>query len=363
MKLLIVDDDPEIRDLCERCLKAAGYAASAVETCEQAAVRLGEGWDVALIDPALPGAIDGHELARRVTATTGADVVLLAAPTDLQAALGALKGGTYDLVLKPFTEETLLLALRRCMEKRRMSQELARERILRAELDRAYYELAQMEKVKETFGQFATPDIAKLVLAHPDDFWKRGERKVVSVLFADVRGFTAFAGRVPPEEVVWALNDIFTRVIAAVQRENGIVNKFIGDGLMAIFGAPVANGDHARSAARAALRARTAVDELAESRRKLDLEPLRVGVGVNTGEVVCGCLGTKERAEYSVIGHAVNLAARLEESAAPGQVLLGPETARRLGADFEWRELPPLSFQGIPAPVIPAELVREKPTV
>ena len=358
MKALVVDDEPAIRDICSRFLEKEGWEVSVAASGDEAAKRLGEGWDVILSDLSMPGSVDGNELVRRARAAGSADVILMTAFPELSSAIQAMRDGAYDYLIKPFTNETLLLAVRRCAEKRRLHQELTREKILRAELDKAYFELAQMEKVKETFGQFATPEIAKLVLAHPSDFWKRGERKEVSILFSDVRSFTPFAAQVPPEEVVWALNDIFARVIAAVQKEGGIVNKFIGDGMMALFGAPVPAPDHAEAAARAALRARDAIEELAEARRKLDLQPLRIGLGVNSGEVVAGCLGTRDRAEYSVIGNAVNLAARLEESAGPGQILIGPETVKLIGSRFETRSLGPRTFAGIEKPVVVAELLK-----
>ena len=221
-------------------------------------------------------------------------------------------------------------------------------------------ERRRWEEIKATFGQFVTPEVAEFVLAHPNDVWKGGELKKVTILFADVRNFTSFSARVSPEEVVRALNDIFVPAIDAFHREGGILNKFIGDGLMALFGVPIPNEDHAVSAARAALRARDAVEALSESRRNLNQEPLRIGIGVNTGEVVAGCIGTKERAEYSVIGHNVNLAARLEKVAAPGQILIGPETVKLLREKFELSGTIPLKLAGIPEPVPVTELFGEK---
>jgi len=126
---------------------------------------------------------------------------------------------------------------------------------------------------------------------------------------------------------------------------------------MALFGVPVPTENHALAAARAALRARAAVESLAESRRQLGVAPLRIGVGINTGEVVAGCVGTRERAEYSVIGHAVNLAARLEEAAAPGQILVGPDTGNSLRGAFELSGTISLKLAGLPEPVPVTELI------
>lgn len=360
MKVLVVDDEADIRDICRQTLSFAGHHVSTEASGEEAVKRLGEGWDIVITDIVMPGSVNGNELVRRIRASGSADVLVMTAYPVLDTAVQAIKGGAFDYLIKPFSLDTLLMAVQRCIEKRQLSRELARERVLRAELDEAYTSLARMEKVRETFGQFVTPEVAEYVLAHQDDFWKQGERKVVTILFTDVRGFSAFSARVQPEEAVSALNDIFVRVIDAIHREGGILNKFIGDGLMALFGAPVPNEEHVFAAARAALRARDAVEELSESRRALKLEPLRIGIGINTGEVVAGCVGTQQRAEYSVIGHAVNLASRLEEASAPGQILVGPETGKLLRVSFELSGTISLKLAGLPEPVPVAELIGEE---
>ena len=360
MTILVVDDEAQIRDVCSQVLTNADYEVRTVASGEEALPLLGQGWDIVLTDFSMPGKVDGGELMWRVRSAGDADVIIMTGYPTLDMAVQAVKGGAFDYLIKPFSIDTLLVAVKRCANKRELSQELAREKILREELHQVYARLEQMEQVREAFGQFVTPEVAAYVLAHPQDFLKHGERRVVTVLFADVRSFTSFAACAEPEEVVSALNEIFALVIEAVQREGGILNKFIGDGLMALFGAPVPNEGHARAAARAALRARDAIEVLAVSRYKLQKEPLRVGIGLNTGEVVAGCVGTKERAEYSVIGNTVNLAARLEKAAAPGQILLGPETGRLLRGAFELSGTITLKLPGFSQPTPVAELLGEK---
>jgi class 3 adenylate cyclase len=360
MKILVVDDEAGIRDLCAEMLNTAGHQVSVALSGEEAVERLGEGWDIVLADITMPGIVNGNELVRRTRALGNTDVLLMTGSPDLDTAIEAMKDGAFDYLIKPFTQDALLMAVKRCDDRRQLSQELAREKALRGELDRAYTELARMEKVRESFGQFVTPEVAEFVLAHPRDFLKHGARKTVTIMFVDVRGFTAFSARVQPEEVVAVLNEIFLLVINAIQIEGGMLNKFLGDGLMAVFGAPVPIVNHAQAAARAALRAREGVDTLSASRRKLGLDPLRIGIGLNTGEVVAGCVGTTHRAEYSVIGHAVNLAARLESIAAAGQVLVGPETLVLLRDAFELSGTIALKVAGVVEPVPMAELIAEK---
>lgn len=363
MKILVVDDEAGIRDMCGQMLSAVGHRVSVATSGEEAAPRLAEEWDVVLTDITMPGIVNGNELVRRARAVGNTDVLLMTGSPDLDTAIQAMKDGAFDYLIKPFTQDALLMAVKRCDDRRQLSQELVREKALRGELDRAYSELARMEKVRESFGQFVTPEVAEFVLAHPRDFLKHGERKIVTIMFADVRGFTSFSARVEPEEVVAVLNEIFLLVINAIQMEGGMLNKFLGDGLMAVFGVPVPIVNHAQAAARAALRARKAVESLSMSRRALGLDPLRIGIGLNTGEVVAGCVGTTERAEYSVIGHAVNLAARLESIAAAGQILMGPETLVLLRDAFELSGTIALKVAGVAEPVPMAELIAEKRSV
>src|SRR6185312_5356924 len=284
------------------------------------------------------------EVLRRAKVAGSADVLMMTALPELSVAISALKLGAYDFIVKPFSPEVLLASIGRCAGKRLLSEELAREKALREELDR-------MRKVTETFGLFVTPEVAAYALSLPSDGRKNAARRKVTVLFSDVRRFTTFAASIPPEEAVATLNEIFECVVAAVRQEGGILNKFMGDGVLALFGAPLDMADQEQSAARAALAAMAAVESLARARRERGLAPLRVGIAVNTGEVVAGCLGASNRTEYSVIGHAVNLAARLNGAAKPGQILLGPETASALRGRFRCRELEPMRLAGVAEPV------------
>ncbi|MBI2528976.1 MAG: AAA family ATPase [Candidatus Rokubacteria bacterium] len=157
----------------------------------------------------------------------------------------------------------------------------------------------------------------------------QGERKQVTVLFADVSGFTSLAERLDPEEVHTLMNRAFELMLASVHRYEGTVNQFLGDGLMALFGAPVAHEDHARRAALAALgmqRALGAYREELKGRRGVDF---RVRLGLNTGLVVVAAIGDNLRMDYTAVGDTTNVAARMQQMAEPGQVVLA-DTTRRL---------------------------------
>ena len=351
MKILVVEDDEAVSRVVVRTLRAASHEVSAAATGEEAAALVGGEFDLVLTDLMLPGAIDGNEVARRFRAGGFTDAIIMTAYPQLDSAVQGLRAGAYDYLIKPVSDDALLSAVGRCLEKRRLSSELARERELRVELHRAYTELSSLSRVRDIFGQFATPEVAGVIMTHPEDFWTRGERLRLSVLFADVRNFTLYSASVPPEQATAAINEIFVILQDAIHAEGGILNKFLGDGAMALFGAPLPLRDHEAAAVRCALRAQAGFQALAERRRAGGLAPLGIGIGINTGSVIAGCLGSKARTEYSVIGAPINLAARLEKIAGAGQVLIGPETAAAVGAEFELRDLGARDFHGIAEPV------------
>ncbi len=171
---------------------------------------------------------------------------------------------------------------------------------------RAATEVLARERLGDLFGAYVSPQaLAKL---EAGELALGGERRVASVLFADIRSFTPLAFERKPEEVVDYLNAYFAGVCAAVEAHGGMVNKFMGDGLLAVFGAPEDDPDHARHAAAAALD----MVEAAARVPRPDGGPTRIGVGLHTGEVLVGSIGGQHRRDYTVIGDAVNLAARIE---------------------------------------------------
>ncbi|MCB9777627.1 MAG: adenylate/guanylate cyclase domain-containing protein [Alphaproteobacteria bacterium] len=167
--------------------------------------------------------------------------------------------------------------------------------------------LEARNEVLRTFGQHVSPQVVDALLAQGDA--NRTMTRNVSVMFLDIRGFTTLSEAKHPEQVVALLNDLFGFMIEAVNTHDGFINKFLGDGFMAVFGAPVSTGEDARNAVRAA----TDILEVLE-RRIADgsLPALRVGIGIHHGEAVTGSVGSQERKEYTLIGDVVNVASRVE---------------------------------------------------
>jgi len=180
--------------------------------------------------------------------------------------------------------------------------------------------------VKELFGRYISPQIAKEIMSRADAGELRlgGEQREVSVLFADIRNFTQISEQLSPEDIVKMLNTYLSVIADAVVQHNGIVNKFAGDSIMAVWNAPQPQPEHALLAVKAAWEAQQKVAELKQSDSQLF--PVQFGIGINTGEALAGNVGSAGRTEYTVIGDSVNTASRICSSTPGGEVWIGAET-------------------------------------
>jgi len=211
--------------------------------------------------------------------------------------------------------------------------------------------LQEKERVTNILGKYISPEVAKKVLADKDGLALKGERRECVVMFTDIRGFTAMSENEPPEKIVADLNEYFTLMVDVVIKYEGTLDKFIGDAIMAVWGAPVPFEDKELRAIKAALEMQYVLGEFNKQRVAKKLTPLTMGIGVNTGVVVSGNLGSDKRTDYTVIGEEVNLASRLCSKAAPGQVLISEFTYRKLKGLVEVKALESISLKGFSEPV------------
>jgi class 3 adenylate cyclase len=283
-------------------------------------------------------------VATGVAATIALELSLLLARSimrpigDLQRGIEAVRHGDYDVAVPITTADEL------------------------GELSAAFNQmvtgLAERERIREAFGTYLDKEVAEYILS--DQYTPDGFEADVSLLFCDVRDFTGFASRADAQEVVAAINMLFETVVPIIAHHGGHVDKFIGDGLLAVFGAPERFDDHADRAVRAAV-------GIAQRVNHGDGDLLQVGVGVNSGQVVAGSIGGAGRLNFSVIGDAVNVAARVEAATRElgDEVLITASTRDRLGdvIDLEARGARPLKGKDQPvelfAPVVGAVALRE----
>ncbi len=222
-------------------------------------------------------------------------------------------------------------------------------------------DLTEERRLQQTLNRYLAPSVVQeaLRMAATGHFPLGGTRRAMSILFADVRGFTAFSERVSPEELVDILNVHLTVAARAILAQGGTLDKFMGDAVMALFNVPVPQPDHTLRAVRAALEIQRRIAELEEQGRPA----FRFGVGVHMGEAVAGNVGSPERLDYTAIGDAVNLAKRLQENAKGGQILLSAPAYREVSPWVEARPLGVVYVKGREEPVEVYELLglREGP--
>jgi adenylate cyclase len=213
--------------------------------------------------------------------------------------------------------------------------------------------------VKRLFGQYVSKDVYEQLVANPAQARLGGRRREMTVLFSDIRGFTTVSERGEPEEIVHMLNEYFTRMVAIVFKHQGTVDKFVGDMVMALFGAPLDDPDHARHAVDAAL---DMIDELNRLNVKWQAEgrpPLDIGIGINSGPMIAGNIGSEQIMSYTVIGDAVNLGSRLESlnKQYGTRIIISDATRERLGSAYALRPLGEVVVKGKTKPVAIFELI------
>ncbi len=207
-------------------------------------------------------------------------------------------------------------------------------------------QLARQAIERSALERFLAPEVVELISANPEEVRLGGANAKVSILFADIRGFTPLSEALPPERIVEILNEYFTRVTEVIFEHGGTLDKYLGDGLMALFGAPVSKGNDAANAVRAALGIQQLMTELNQEGTNRGWPDLRVGIGVNTGVVTAGNIGSPKRIDYTVIGDAVNVSSRLCSNASTGQILISESTVAEVDGLFQLKPLDPLQLKG-----------------
>ncbi len=199
---------------------------------------------------------------------------------------------------------------------------------------KAHNRLAREEVARANYARFMPEYVVKQLLENPNSFKLGGVNQTVTILFADIRGFTSFSERENPEKVVGLLNRYFSVMSEIIFAHGGTLDKYIGDGLMAIFGAPTATPEDAKNALKTAVTMQRRLTTLNKELEAENLSRVNVGIGLHTGVATIGYIGSEQRSEYTAIGDTVNLAARLESNARGGQILVSEATAQAGGDLF-----------------------------
>jgi class 3 adenylate cyclase len=296
-------------------------------------------------------------------------VILLTAKADRTDVVSGLDAGGDDYLTKPFDQGALVARVRSMLRIKALHdlvQEQARQ------LERQTNELAAWnstleERVARQVGEierisrlkrFLSPQIADLVAASGEaQSLLESHRREVTVLFCDLRGFTAFTELAEPEEVMKVLNEYHRALGSHIDRYEGTLERFAGDGMLTLFNDPLPCPDHAERAIRMAIDMQASVGELAAIWRKRGHE-LGFGIGVALGYATLGRIGFERRFDYSAVGSVTNLASRLCDEAKSGQIIVETRVLHAVEGMFEARALPPMTLKGFRRPVDAYEIIR-----
>ena len=290
--------------------------------------------------------LSSHDVARDVDLNISHSAVLqgirslACAPlVGREKVYGALYVDRRD-VLETFTElDTQLLAA------------VAAQAATAVEAARAHERAQREVMARAAFARFMPEHIIEELVENPQKFQLGGTNKQVTVLFCDVRGFAKLSHRARPETIVDLLNILFTEMAAEIFQHQGTLNKYLGDGLMALFGAPVESETNARDAVAAAIGMQKRIKNVNAQLKAKKLPTVTLGIGINTGEATVGCIGAEQRSEYTAIGDTVNIASRIEGVAKPGQVLVTRATVEKLKDEFPLSEPWSVEVKNIDEPV------------
>ncbi|WP_457389924.1 adenylate/guanylate cyclase domain-containing protein [Roseateles sp. P5_E1] len=325
-RILLVEDNRVNRLLLARHVELLGHQVVSVEDGHAALARLQDSaFDLLLVDIHMP-VMGGIELMERLRASPELrelPVIVTSAVEAMDSVVRCIELGAEDYLHKPVNLVLLKARINASLERKRLR-----------------------DQQRELVRRFATREVAQDLEA--EGFALGGRRVQATVLFCDIRGFTTLAESQPPEDIIELLNTYYTLMFAAINGHGGVVNQMIGDGLMAIFGAPQPLPAAGQCAVLAAAEMIEMVAQFSEEQRAAGRPEIRIGVGIASGDVVAGYTGTRQRATYTCIGDAVNVAARMEAhtKVAGHAVLFDAATYAQLAGALPSEPIGPVQFKG-----------------
>jgi class 3 adenylate cyclase len=358
-RILVADDNPMNVDILKTRLESHGYEVVTAADGEEALARARDaGPDLILLDVMMPK-LDGFDVCRRVRddpALPFVPIILVTAKGDPKDIVAGLEAGGDEYLTKPVDQAALVARVKSMLRIKALHdtvQDL--NRTLEARVAEQVGQLDRLGRLK----RFFSPQLAELIVAGGAEDPLRTHRREVTVVFVDLRGFTAFAETAEPEEVMAVLREYHAELGRLVLAHEGTLERFAGDGMMIFFNDPVPVPDPAERAVRMALAMRERVRALTERWRKSGHD-LGFGVGIAQGYATIGAIGFEGRWDYGAIGTVTNLAARLCGEAGPGQILVARRVLAAVEALVEAEPVGELSLKGLSRPVAAFNLVRPR---
>jgi class 3 adenylate cyclase len=349
-RLLVVDDNEMNRDLLSRRFSARGFTVTTAVDGAQALAKIeSEPFDLVLLDVMMPG-LSGFDVLRTVrTKRSRSDlpVIMVTAKDQSEDIVLALRLGASDYVTKPIDFAVALARTDAHLSLKRAAEEIRR-------LARALELRNQF--IRSTFGRYLSDDIVAGLLEGTEGLALGGQKRDVTILMSDLRGFTSVTEGLAPEAVVGILNSYLGTMVDIITKHNGTIDEFIGDAILVLFGAPVGRQDDARRAVACAIEMQLAMAGVNERFRREWLPEVEMGIAVNTGPVVVGNIGSSKRTKYGVVGSHVNLTGRIESFTVGGQILISEHTLRAAGAGIQVGREMTIQAKGFKEPIRVYEL-------
>jgi len=329
--ILVVDDNEINRDLLSRYLERQGHTVQVADNGRQALEMIATGgFDLVLLDILMPE-LNGYQVLQHLKQSeTWRDlpVIMISALDEMDSAVRCIELGAEDYLPKPFNPVLLRARVQACLEKKRLRDLKVAQQQKLLELNAAL-ELRN-RFIRQTFGSYLSDEIVDVILKK-GGLKIEGEKRRATILLADLRGFTSLSERLPAEDVVTMLNIYLETMIEIIQKYQGTIDEFIGDGILVIFGAPILRPDDPQRAVACAVEMQLAMASVNDRNRQAGYPEVALGIGINTGEVVMGNIGSKKRIKYAVVGRAVNLTARIESYTVGGQIFISESTLDECG--------------------------------
>jgi adenylate cyclase len=228
-------------------------------------------------------------------------------------------------------------------------EERALLQAIASQADTAIFEDFEREKIKTMFKRYVDDSVVDKLLKEDPEAFMKGKRRFMSVLFADIRGFTSYSETLSPQELVKTINDYLGDMTDVIMNHKGTLDKFVGDEVMALFGAPIRMKKHATTSVETAIDMQKAMQKLQKKWEKDGKEPLGIGIGINTGYMVAGNIGCEKMSDYTVLGDNVNLGCRICNLAPKDTIYITEKTKRELkkeGSTFKTKKLEPIQVRG-----------------
>jgi class 3 adenylate cyclase len=350
VRLLVVDDNELNRDMLTRRLGGRGFQVEGAADGEAALRRLDEeSFDVVLLDVMMPG-LTGLDVLRRVRGRwpeSDLPVIMVTARDATEDVVEALQAGANDYVTKPLDFPVVLARVETQLSLKRQKEEIRR---LAEDLE------LRNRFIRRLFGRYVSEEVVTGLLESPEGPRLGGEHRRVTLLMSDLRGFTPLTEGLSPEQTLRLLNSYLATMADVILAHQGTIDEFVGDGILAIFGAPLSRPDDARRAVACAVAMQGAIVGLNERNAALGLPRLEMGVAVHTGEVIVGNIGSERRTKYGVVGSAVNRAGRIESFTVGGQVLISDATLREAGEGVRVGDRLAIDAKGTREPIVVFDL-------